>query len=323
MAEGPFLLQVPPAAAGRRLDQYLADVLGDCSRAGSARLVRDGRVRVNDRPGKPGQRLHSGDRVNGWRPPPARPTALVAEPIPLEVIHEDAALIVVNKPPGLVVHPAPGHDGGTLVNALMYHCPDLRPIGGEIRPGIVHRLDKDTSGVLVAAKSGAALEALASQFKERRVAKTYLALVHGRPRASAGEIDLPIGRHPVDRKRMSTAGRHRRTAMTRWHLRERLGPASLMEVALLTGRTHQIRVHLAAVGHAVVGDAVYGRRHRGRVPAPRQMLHAWRLTLTHPVTAERISFEAPVPPDMQAVLDALRPAAGPPAENSRIRLSKQ
>ena len=222
MAQGPFLLHVPASAAGRRLDLYLAEVIEDCSRSSLARLIRDGWVAVNDRAAKAGQRLQAGDTVRG-RLPAVRPVRLVPEPILLDVIHEDADLIVVNKPPGIVVHPAPGHSGGTLVNALLYHCPDLGPIGGEIRPGIVHRLDKDTSGVLVAAKHGTALERLADAFKQRRVDKVYLALVYGTPAAAAGRIDRPIGRHPVDRKRMSIASRRGRAADTRWRLRERLG----------------------------------------------------------------------------------------------------
>jgi 23S rRNA pseudouridine1911/1915/1917 synthase len=221
---------------------------------------------------------------------------------------------VINKPPGLVVHPAPGHFSGTLVNGLRYHCPDLGTIGAEIRPGIVHRLDKDTSGTLVVAKNAAALENLASQFKNRAVRKDYIALVHGTMAAESGTIRMPIGRHPVDRKKMSTSSRKGREAETDWRVARDLSGFTLLELRLKTGRTHQIRVHCAAIGHSIVGDPVYGRRRSAAAPPAiqallaqvrRQMLHAWRLEIDHPRSGERMRFEAPLPDDMERLIAAL------------------
>ena len=230
--------------------------------------------------------------------------------------------MVLNKQAGLVVHPAPVHSRGTLVNALLYHCPDLEGIGGEIRPGIVHRLDKDTSGTMVVAKNAAAHKSLARQFKNRTVQKKYLALVYGELCADEGMITLPIGRHPVHRKRMSTITHKGRTAETSWRVRERFQGITLLELTLKTGRTHQIRVHSASMGHAIVGDQVYRSRKwlkdadglflgksssiAARLKAvPRQMLHAWRLGLTHPHTGELMTFEAPIPEDMEALMEEL------------------
>jgi 23S rRNA pseudouridine1911/1915/1917 synthase len=310
MAEAALAFGVEAGEAGLRLDLFLARRLPGRSRAFAAQLIAGGRVTVNDRPQKPGQRLKPGDRVAVVLPAP-EPARCLPEPIPLDILFEDGHVVVLNKPPGLVVHPAPGHCRGTLVNALLHHCPDLGAIGGELRPGIVHRLDKDTSGVLVAAKNAAALEGLARQFKARTVRKGYLALVHGAMSAASGVIRLPIGRHPVDRKRMSTASRRPREAETGWRVRRRFPQASLLELELRTGRTHQIRVHLAAVGRPIVGDPVYGRGKGAGVAAARQMLHAWRLEFDHPRTGERLSFEAPVPADMAALLEGL--GAGAPA----------
>jgi 23S rRNA pseudouridine1911/1915/1917 synthase len=233
--------------------------------------------------------------------------------------------VVINKPPGLVVHPAPGHYSGTLVNGLLYHCPDLGGIGSELRPGIVHRLDKDTSGTLVVAKDGAALEGLNAQFKARTVQKTYLALVHGAMPAAEGTIRLPIGRHPVDRKRMSVASRKTRPAETGWRVRSRFSGFTLLELDLKTGRTHQIRVHCAAVHHPIVGDPVYGKRSTASrslakpprsdeinallTGAHRQMLHAWRLGFVHPYNGLPVHFESPLPEDMQTLIDRLQDLA--------------
>ena len=304
MAEGPFILNVPVPAAGRRVDQYLAEQFSDCSRAFVAHLVRAGHVTVNQRRVKPSARLRPGDIVRGTFPPPVS-IGLSPEAIRLDILYEDNDIIVVDKPAGLVVHPAPGHRGGTLVNALLHHCPDLQPIGGEIRPGIVHRLDKDTSGAIVAVKNAAALDKLAAQFKHREVRKVYLAIVRGVPAADAGRLDWPIGRHPVARRKMSIRSRQGRAAVTLWRVRRKMGGASLLEVDLQTGRTHQIRVHCAAMGHPLLGDAVYGRPWREGPTAGRQMLHAWRLSLTHPGNGERMTFEAPLPDDMQALLSRL------------------
>ena len=312
---GPFHLPVGLSDAGRRLDVFLARRLPGCSRSFAAQLIAAGAVEVDGRQRKPGHCLKVGEMVTGSVPAP-RPSGFLPEPIPLDILYEDEHLVVVNKPAGLVVHPAPGHYSGTLVNALLYHCPDLAGIGAELRPGIVHRLDKDTSGVLVVAKNGAALERLAAQFKARTVRKDYLALVHGCPATAAGAIRLSIGRHPVDRKRMSTRSRSPRQAETDWCVERRFAAFTLLRVNLRTGRTHQIRVHCAAIHHPIVGDPVYAHRR----PAPallkdplrallsgvrRQMLHAWRLEFAHPLTGERRQFESPLPADMRELIAAL------------------
>ncbi len=297
------------------MDVLLADRLPDCPRSLAARLIREGTIRVDDEIKKPGYRLRAGDRIDGRIPAPT-PTPFGPEPIPLDILWEDRDLLVLNKPPGLVVHPAPGHETGTLVNALLHHIPDLEGIGGSIRPGIVHRLDKDTSGALVVAKTARAQSGLSTQFKARAVSKEYLALVYGRMPGASGRINRPVGRHPVDRKRMSTAGHNARPAETLWTLAESLPATSLLSVDLKTGRTHQIRVHCAAIGHPVVGDPIYGSPkamkaaspavRRLLVPIERQMLHARRIRFAHPATQRFLDFEAPPPPDMTALLAGLR-----------------
>jgi 23S rRNA pseudouridine1911/1915/1917 synthase len=313
---GPFSVTVAPHQAHRRLDAFVAEALPDCSRALAAQLIRQGLIRVDGRTcAKPSLRLLPGSAVEGEIPLPVA-AAAAPEAIPLAVLHEDAHLIVVDKPPGLVVHPAPGHAGGTLVNALLHRCPDLGGIGGALRPGIVHRLDKDTSGVMVAAKSAAAMQALARQFKAREVRKTYLGLVWGQPPEAQGCIDLPIGRHPVARKQMSTRAPRTRAAETHWKVQENFPGVCLVAFDLKTGRTHQIRVHTAALGHPILGDAVYGRPPRpGSLPRPlqdlarsipRHMLHSWQLAFQHPVSGAWMAFEAPLPADMQTLLDSLR-----------------
>lgn len=311
-----FRLQVDDLGSGMRLDVFVGSRLTGCSRSLAGQLIASGHVHVDGQPKKPGYRLKSGDVVTGRIPPP-RPTGLLAEPIPLHILYEDAHIVVVNKQPGLVVHPAPGHYSGTLVNGLLYHCPDLGGIGEELRPGIVHRLDKDTSGTLVVAKTAAAVDHLSGQFKRRTVEKNYLALVHGEPSVPNGAIRLPIGRHPVDRKRMSTRSRKGREAETAWRVVRRLDGFTLLELQLKTGRTHQIRVHCAAIGHPIIGDSVYSRR---RIVAPpsadktgeaeiysvmRQMLHAWRLKFQHPYTGARMQFESPLPLDMKRLIKKL------------------
>jgi 23S rRNA pseudouridine1911/1915/1917 synthase len=305
--------------AGIRLDVFLAARLPACSRAFASRLISTRHIKVNGTPRKPGYRLKPGDRVTGCIPPP-QPSGLLPEPIPLHILYEDEHIVVINKQPGLVVHPAPGHYSGTLVNGLLYHCPDIGAIGNELRPGIVHRLDKDTSGTLVAAKNAAALVHLSAQFKHRSVAKDYLALVHGDMPAESGIIRLPIGRHPLDRKRMSTRSRKAREAATDWRVARRWGGFTLLELRLKTGRTHQIRVHCAALQRPIVGDPVYGRRKAagdgveiqallGRVR--RQMLHAWRLEISHPHTGERMRFESPLPADMEDLITRLEARSAP------------
>jgi len=302
--------------AGRRLDTVIAGRFPAFSRSYAGRLIRAGRVTINRLAKKPGYLIKYGDIVRAEIPPP-QPIGCSPEPIPLSVLHEDGHVIVLNKPPGLVVHPGPGHRTGTLVNALLDHCLDLAGIGGELRPGIVHRLDKGTSGTMVVAKSDIAHESLSRQFKKRQVEKRYLALVYGKIKASAGVIDLPIGRHPLDRKKMSTRSRRSRATETRWRRRERFHGATLIDVDLKTGRTHQIRVHAAAMGHPVVGDTTYGGKKRWKEghskdvqhilsSVKRQMLHAWQLAFLHPDTQEPMRFESPVPEDMASVMESLR-----------------
>jgi 23S rRNA pseudouridine1911/1915/1917 synthase len=277
-------------------------------------LIRNGYTHVDGSNRKPSYKVKLNEQIECRLPPP-EPIELAAEPLPLDVVFEDRHLIVLNKPPGMVVHPAAGHPGGTLVNALLYHCPDLEGIGGQKRPGIVHRLDKDTSGVLVVAKTDLAHHELSRQFKARKIRKHYLALVYGLPEDDRGQIDLPIGRHPKERKKMSTVSTSGREALTIWRVKERFAGATLLEIDLKTGRTHQIRVHCTSMGHPIVGDNVYGRRPRlAKENAPlyailktakRQMLHALRLGFTHPVTAETLHFNAPLPEDMQTIIEQL------------------
>lgn len=298
----------------QRLDAFVSAHVGECSRSMAADLIRGGLIRVGVETKKPGYRLKPGEVIQGRIPPP-EPTSYEPEPIPLDILHEDGDIIVINKAPGLVVHPAPGHKTGTLVNGLLQHCPDLEGIGGQLRPGIVHRLDKDTSGLLVVAKNGPSLAGLAEQFKFRKVQKQYLALVHGETATESGAISLAIGRHPVDRKRMSTVTKNGKSARTLWRVKARYLEATLLEVNLQTGRTHQIRVHCAAVQHPIVGDPVYGSRGGKRrsnevslllKTATRQMLHAWRIRFRHPKTGVSMSFECPPPHDMELIIDHLQ-----------------
>ena len=308
-----FSFLADAACSGIRIDVFLAERVPDCSRSFAGQLLAGACFKVNGQVRKPSYRLKAGDIVSGHLPAP-QPCGFHPEPIPLQILYEDAHILVIDKPPGLVVHPAPGHFSGTLVNALLHHCPDLGAIGAEIRPGIVHRLDKDTSGTLVAAKNAAALEHLASQFKNRSVHKDYLALVHGEMTADSGTIRLPIGRHPVDRKRMSTRSRKGREAETGWRVVQCLGSFTLLELRLKTGRTHQIRVHCAAIQRPIIGDPVYGRRRSTQDPVHiqallaevrRQMLHAWRLEINHPATGERMRFESPLPEDMERLIEKI------------------
>jgi 23S rRNA pseudouridine1911/1915/1917 synthase len=286
------------------------------SRSHASRLIRAGHITVNGLIKKPGYLTKLGDVVRSEIPSP-KPITSRPEAIPLSVLYEDGDVIVLNKPPGLVVHPGAGHKSKTLVNALLFHCPDLEGIGGDLRPGLVHRLDKDTSGTLVVAKNDMAHEGLSHQFKKRQVQKRYLAIVYGNMKASAGVIDLSIGRHPTDRKKMSTQSRRSRPTETRWKVKEVFSGVTLLEIDLRTGRTHQIRVHCAAIGHPVVGDATYGGKRRWQDTSlpkaqallksvQRQMLHAWRLSFVHPRTGQWTGFESPLPKDMASVLEELR-----------------
>lgn len=299
-----------------RLDHLLQARYPDFSRSRLEGLVKAGFVTVNGAvAAKAGLKVCETDEIVVTIPPPV-PAIPEPEAIPLDVIFEDDDLIVINKPAGLVVHPAPGHFTGTLVNALLHHCPNLSGIGGVARPGIVHRLDQDTSGLIVVAKSQAAMDGLVRAFSSHQnIEKEYLAICHGRPALESGRIENLIGRHPVDRKRMAIVTRNGKVAITNWRLLADsshakcpggvAGGYSLVACQIETGRTHQIRVHMASLGCPILGDAVYGRAARDRVitpPPPRQMLHAWRLGLWHPVKREKLSFEAPIPADMRPYL---------------------
>jgi 23S rRNA pseudouridine1911/1915/1917 synthase len=282
---------------GERLDVFLARRVEDLSRSQARRLIDEGLVTVDGRPERPSHRLASGACVAATLPPAeeARPAA---EPIPLTVIYQDEDVIVVDKPAGLTVHPAPGHPSGTLVNALLAIAPELAAARETMRPGIVHRLDKDTSGLLVVARSERARASLIRQLKQREVHKTYLALVQGVPQPPQGAIEAPVGRHPRNRKKMAVVAGGRE-AETRYRVREVLDGFALLEVEPVTGRTHQVRVHLAAIGHPVVGDGVYGRR---SPLVGRQFLHAWRLAFELPSSGRLVEFESPLPADLRAVL---------------------
>jgi 23S rRNA pseudouridine1911/1915/1917 synthase len=301
---------------GTRLDTVVAARLSDLSRSYAGRLIRAGHIVVNGTKKKAGYPVKAGDVICVDIPPP-EPLAVLPESIPLSILFEDKDVIVLAKPPGIVVHPGAGHQRGTLVNALLHHCRDLTGIGSTLRPGIVHRLDKDTSGCLVVAKNNVAHAALSQQFKTRETKKRYLALVYGAMRNPAGVIDDPVGRHPSDRKKMSTQSRQGRPAETRWYVKEHFPGMALLDIDLRTGRTHQIRVHLAALGHPVVGDPVYGGTKRWKsIPAKdirdhiktitRQMLHAWKLAFVHPRTGHAMAFESPLPEDMASLLRTLR-----------------
>jgi 23S rRNA pseudouridine1911/1915/1917 synthase len=303
-----------PEAVGERLDRYLTQQLPMHSRAYLQHLIDQQQVLLDGRTTKPGYRLRAGDRIVVTLPP-SRPSGVLAEPIPLDILYEDTHLLVVNKPAGMVVHPSPGNTSGTLVNALQAHCPQLSGIGGIERPGIVHRLDKDTSGAIVVAKDDAAHRGLARQFAERQVKKHYLAVVRGNLREAKGVIDAAVGRHPIYRQKMSTHTRLGRQAVTEFYVLERFGAYTLVELRPRTGRTHQIRVHMAAVGHPLVGDLVYGRNRQGAprsTPASRlswfgrQALHAWRLGFVHPATEEWLECCAPLPADLEQLLTNLR-----------------
>ena len=284
--------------AGRnaaRLDRWLAEQWPQHSRARWQKALAAGLVQLNGGAARASDPVHAGDRVEARPPPPAEaPAQAAAEDIPLDILYEDDDLLCLNKPPGLVVHPAAGHWQGTLVNAILHHCGPVSCGGHALRPGIVHRLDKDTSGCILVAKNDAAHAALARQFAERTARKTYLAVVRGRPRASAGAVHGAIARHPVHRQRMAVSRRPgARAAETAWRVLLSAGNLSLLECRPKTGRTHQIRVHLKHLGHPVAGDRVYG----GGADFPRQLLHAWKIAVQHPATGQPLEFTAPVPPD--------------------------
>lgn len=288
---------------GERLDQFLAVRLTDVSRAQVQRLIKAGAVTVNGRPSKPAYRVEPGDRITLTLPDEEEPPVR-AEPIPLEIVYEDDHLLAVNKPAGMVVHPAPGHTSGTLVNALLAYCPQVADVGGVERAGIVHRLDKDTSGLLLVAKAPDVHTALQRQFKRRQVRKTYLALVEGQVHPKEGIVEAPVGRDRRARKRMAVT-RTGRPAITQYRAVEYFRGYTLLQVRPHTGRTHQVRVHLAWLGHPVVGDQVYGRRRQPLLPN-RHFLHAQELTFTHPVTGEKLTLSAPLPAELKELLIQLR-----------------
>jgi len=304
---------VSPAAAGERLDAFLAARVEGWSRARLQRLIEDGDVLVNRNAVKPSFKIHDGDEIE-VELTVAPAATFFPEDIPLEILYEDEDLVVVNKPAGMVVHPAAGVESGTLANALAFHFQRLSNAGGAGRPGIVHRLDKGTSGLMVVAKTESAHEALADQFRAREVFKSYIALVHGQVERETGEIDQPIARDPRNRTRMAVV-RAGRAALSLYKVRRRFDRFTLLDVELKTGRTHQIRVHLAWLKHPVVGDGVYGAGRDKTVPGSRvrsqieklgrQFLHAEHLGFRHPRTQEALRFSAPLPAELQALLDAL------------------
>ncbi len=319
MKDPDRIYRVQAQDTGLRLDLFLASAEASISRSRFKAWIEEGLVLVNGRRVKPRYLLRDGDEIALWLPEPEEPDTLIPEPMPLRILHEDEDLVVVDKPAGLVVHPGAGHSTGTLVHGLLAHCSTLASQGAPLRPGIVHRLDQDTSGVLVVAKTDSAYLRLIDQFKERHIQKTYLTLVFGTFPESSGEIATLIGRHPKDRKRMAVVERNGKTAVTQWRMvKSWHGAVSLLEVQILTGRTHQIRVHCRHLGHPVVGDETYGggrkrmrqvRHQKTReilaASVRRPLLHARTLRLEHPRTGRPMTFEAPLPSDFRSVLDAL------------------
>ena len=294
-------IQIQAEESGERIDALLARMLPALSRSRIQKCLEAGAVLLEGRPAKKNARVRAGDWVE-LELPETEALPILPQALPLDVVYEDADLIVVNKARGMVVHPAPGHPDGTLVNALLWHCADsLSGVGGVTRPGIVHRIDKDTSGLLVAAKNDFAHLALSAQLSDHSLYREYEALACGSFRDDSGTVDRPIGRHPVDRKKMAVTEKNSRTAVTHWEVLERYRGYTLLRCCLETGRTHQIRVHLASLGHPLLGDGLYGAKcpDKGLVG---QCLHARRLTLTHPRSGELLRFEAPRPPYFEEVL---------------------
>ena len=301
MAE-PITLRTGSEAAGQRLDAFLAGAVPELTRSAAQRLIGEGQVLVNGRAPAKSLKLSGGETVTVILPEP-EPIEAVAQDIPLDVVYEDEDVIVVNKPVGLVVHPAPGHPDGTLVNALLHHCgQSLSGINGQLRPGIVHRIDRDTSGLIIAAKNDMAHLALAQQLQDHSLYREYEAVVVGNLREDQGTISLPIARHPTDRKKMAVNHLHGRPAVTHWTVLARYPGYTHVQCRLETGRTHQIRVHMAALGHPVLGDPVYGGVRKGFPELAGQCLHARRLTFRHPRTGEEITLSCPLPEHFQAVL---------------------
>ncbi|WP_425061368.1 RluA family pseudouridine synthase [Sporomusa carbonis] len=297
------IIEATDEEQGIRLDVLLTRRFSELSRSHIQKLIADGLVAVNQNPAKANYKAQAKDIIEITLPE-AKPAEIIAEAIPLDILYEDADIIVINKPRGMVVHPAAGNYQGTLVNALLEHCQDLSGINGEIRPGIVHRLDKDTSGVIVAAKNDRAHIDLAEQIKSRTASRKYLAIVHGNIAEEQGIINAPIGRHPADRKKMAVTFTNSKEAITRFRVIERFGNYTLVECKLQTGRTHQIRVHMQYIGHPVVGDPKYGPEKKYFAIAG-QALHSAELLLRHPVTGKDMVFTAPLPPDMVNILEKL------------------
>lgn len=300
---------IQPGQGGDRIDKFVVDQLEQAGAGGISRTqvqdwIKEGAVTVNGRVVKANYKTDEADVV-ALAIPEAQAADILPEDIPLDIVYEDSDVIVINKPRGMVVHPAPGHSSGTVVNALMYHCKDLSGINGMLRPGIVHRIDKDTTGLLMAAKNDLAHVSLAEQLKEHSVTRKYIALVHGNLPHDQGTVDAPIGRDAADRKLFTVTDRNSKTAITHFVVLERIGgDYSLLELQLETGRTHQIRVHMKYIGYPLAGDPAYGRNKT--VALDGQALHAAVLGFTHPRTGERLQFEAPLPQDMEHVLDSLR-----------------
>jgi len=297
-------LIVSPEDAGMRIDAYL-NANTEYSRSRAAALIQDGLVCAGGKVvSKPSCKVEQGMLVV-ITVPETKETEIIPQDIPLDILYQDADIVIVNKPCGLVVHPAAGNEDGTLVNALMYHVKDLSGIGGEMRPGIVHRLDKDTSGLILIAKNDRAHAAMSDQFKARTMEKHYRAVAYGSFKEESGLIDAPIARHPVDRKRMAVVSGGK-PSQTEWSVIERLNGATYLDVHLLTGRTHQIRVHMQSVGHPLMGDCIYAPNIRHSVRIPRLMLHAYSLAFTHPTTQKRMTVVAPLPQAFEKTIEKLR-----------------
>jgi len=299
-------LQVSAELAGIRFDHFLVQFVPETSRSNLVHSIRNGLLLVDGNKKKSSYRLKAGEQIRGTVFQ-ASPPELLPQAVPFDILFEDDSLLVISKPPGIVVHPPSGNPDGTLVNGLLYHCQEIAAVGDQIRPGIVHRLDKDTSGIMVVAKTALCHRLLVDAFKERTIDEEYLALVFGLLQQRTGRIVAPIGRHPIHRQKMAVCEEGRgRYAASSWHVVEEYTEGcSLVQVQIETGRTHQIRVHMASLRHPVAGDTLYGRARNTR-RYPRQMLHAYRLSLTHPITGQRMVFSAPLWQDFQQILDQLR-----------------
>ncbi|MFZ5997633.1 MAG: RluA family pseudouridine synthase [Nitrospirota bacterium] len=302
------IIPVSQTDIAKRLDIFTAEKTG-ISRSQIQLLIKEGNLLVNNRSSQPNYRVQPGDVIEVLQSEP-EPEVLIPEPIPVPILFRDEYLVVVDKPAGMVVYPSAGHAQGTLLNALAYHCKKMAAIGGPLRPGVVHRLDKDTSGVMVVALDDRAYYGLVEQFKERTINRKYVTLVYGDIKKTSGEIALEIGRSVSDRKKMSTRTQRGKKAVTQWKVLDRFSAATLIEAQLGTGRTHQIRVHFAAIGHPVLGDTTYGNKiavelRRTKISFPRQMLHAAVLGFTHPMTKEYLEFSSPLPGDMEECIKKL------------------